>query len=179
MRAYAQAGYPNNEDFLRDKRLVLTTIDKLEEQYGLRVTEVRWNAASTVCTAFFKTKAIAVGMALLQEWGSTGYHEYATLQYLLGLRWRRGEMFRERSLELIGPKAVQAIMCHEYAHLLSYERYGSIYGRNHRTMFQATVSETYDFMFPGFGATDRFLDRKGDQWLLELEAIRINIDYFK
>jgi len=170
MPEYHRAGYKYEADYRADQQVVHDTIRKLEDHFELKIIHLRFNPASGGCTAYSRLRKIHIGMNLLQIWGRKGYCEYKTLQYLIGLRWRRGEYFRAHHPDLVGNKAVQAIVCHEYAHLLSYSRYGKL-GRGHQIMFQATVAEVYDFMFgPEFGATNRFLDKKGNKWLMEVKA---------
>ena len=166
---YARAGYSSKTDYEEDREVVRQTLAVLADHFGVPVKIIKFNPASSYCWAMYREKKIKVGMALMKDWGKSGYREYKTLQYIIGLKWKRGEWKREAHKTLIGKKAIQAIMCHEYAHLLSYERWGATLGRNHQIMFQATVAEVYDFMFGAdFGATDRFLDKKGDKWLVEL-----------
>lgn len=166
---YARAGYTSKDEYEDDREVVRRSLAVLEHHFGTEVKRIKFNPASEWCTARYKENRITVGMALLKDWKKNGYREYKTLQYIIGLKWKRGEWKRQGHKTLVGKKAIQAIMCHEYAHLLSYERWGSTLGRNHQIMFQATVAEVYDFMFGAdFGATDRFLDKKGDDWLVQL-----------
>jgi len=166
---YALAGYTHNADYVTDMGVVYDALAKLQDRFGLEVKRVKFNPASERCRAMYRGQKIKVGMVVIREWSEIGYCEYKTLQYLIGLKWKRGEMFRRYHKTLIGPKAIQAVMCHEYAHLLSYEIYGRTFGRGHGVLFQQVVAEMYDFMFgDDFGAVDRFLKKKGEKWLSEL-----------
>ena len=169
--AYLRAGYTQRSDYQKDLEIVTDTLEELEDHFGLEVKEVKVNPASDWCRAMLLEQKIKVGMNLIRRWSEIGYAEYKTLQYLIGLKWKRGERFRRYHKTLIGDKTIQAIMCHEYAHLLSFSRWG-YHGDNHQIMYQSTVAEVYDFMFgPEFGATDRFLDKKGEKWLMEVKCI--------
>lgn len=137
---------------------------------------LRWKITMVLKSsrATYQERVVKVGMALIRRWSETGYREYKTLQYIIGLKWKRGELFRRRHKTLIGPKAIQAVMCHEYAHLLCYDTYGRTFGRGHGILFQQVVAEMYDFMFgDSFGAVDRFLDKKGEKWLAELYVLEV------
>ena len=169
--SYAKAGYLMMEDYERDQQVVRETLATLVDQYGLEVTKIRFNPASLWCRANYQSKRISVGMTIVREWAEIGYSEYKTLQYLIGLKWKRGERFIRNHKTLKGAKAIQAIMCHEYAHLIAYDTYGRTFGRGHGILFQQTVAEIYDFMFgDSFGAVDRFVKKKGKQWLSEMHA---------
>lgn len=169
MTFYGRAGYLCKEHYERDQDVVRDALVKLEDHYGLEVKRIKFNPASFWCRATYRGQVIKVGMAIIRDWSIEGYCEYKTLQYIIGLKWKRGEVFRRNHKTLIGAKAIQAIMCHEYAHLLCYDIYGLSFGRGHGIFFQQIVAEMYDFMFgKDFGAVDRFLDKKGLKWLGEL-----------
>lgn len=178
MTYHGRAGYLQKEDYERDQDVVRDALAKLEDHYGLEVKKIKFIPASNWCKAMYQGQEIKVGMSIVRDWSVTGYCEYKTLQYIIGLKWKRGERFRRSHKTLIGPKAIQAIMCHEYAHLLCYEIYGLSFGRGHGIFFQQVVAEMYDFMFgKDFGAVDRFLDKKGLKWLGELHVWEVAHDY--
>ena len=169
MTYYGRAGYLCKEHYERDQDVVRDTLATLEDRYGLEVKEIKFNPASDWCRANYRVQRISVGMSVIRNWSVTGYCEYKTLQYIIGLKWKRGEVFRRQHKTLIGRKAIQALMCHEYAHLLCYNTYGKVFGRGHGVLFQQVVAEMYDFMFgDSFGAVDRFLKKKGEKWLSEV-----------
>lgn len=171
MTHYGRAGYLYEEQYEADQQEVRDTLVVLEDRYGVEIKKIKFNPASDWCRAIYQDRRISVGMALIREWSATGYCEYKTLQYIIGLKWKRGEVFRRQHKTLIGRKAIRAIMCHEYAHLLCYDTYGQTFGRGHGILFQQIVAEIYDFMFgDGFGAVDRFLKKKGKKWLEELHV---------
>ncbi|MHA2063231.1 MAG: SprT-like domain-containing protein [Candidatus Thorarchaeota archaeon] len=170
---YRKAGYATPAEYTIDRATAIDALDQLQDHYGLQVSQMKFTSGMQ-SVAYYATKRINIGMAGVLHWRSLGFTEYCTLQYLLGLKWRRGETERQRSKFLIASKAVKAIVCHEYAHLLCYETYGKVLGRNHGIFFQQIVAEIYDFMFgDDFGAVDRFLAKKGKQWLGEVKAFEI------
>ena len=168
---HARAGYTHKEGYEAHQQEVRDALAVLEDHYGLEVKRIKFNPASTWCRAMYQGQVVKVGMALIRDWSERGYCEYRTLQYIIGLKWKRGDRNRRHHKILIGRKAIQAIMCHEYAHLLCHETYGKVFGRGHGVLFQQIVAEIYDFMFgDSFGAVDRFLKKKGKKWLSELHA---------
>jgi hypothetical protein len=175
---HGRAGYLCKEHYERDQAVVYEALGKLQDRYGLEVKRIKFLPASHWCRAMYQGQVIKVGMKIIREWSIEGYCEYKTLQYIIGLKWKRGEVFRRSHKTLIGRKAIQALMCHEYAHLLSYETYGQTFGRGHGIFFQQIVAEVYDFMFgPEFGAVDRFLNKKGLKWLGELHVWEVARKY--
>ncbi len=168
---YARAGYTHQEGYEAHQQEVRDTLAVLTGRYGIPIKKIKYNPASNWCRAMYRINEIRVGMVMVRNWSRDGYCEYRTLQYIIGLKWKRGDAFRQHHKTLIGRKSIQAIMCHEYAHLLSYETYGKVFGRGHGVLFQQIVAEIYDFMFgEDFGAVERFLNKKGKKWLSELHA---------
>ena len=165
--AHYRAGYSylyGDVEYEHHQQVILDTIDKLTDHYGVEVKKVRWNPTSTSCTAYYRDRTIGMGMTVVRHWAEHGYQEYKTLQYLLGVDQKRGEK-REHS-HILRDKAVQAIVCHEYAHLVCYKMYGPVFGRGHGIMFQQVVAEAYDLILGAdFGATERFLKKNGKKWL--------------
>jgi hypothetical protein len=171
MKAHAKAGYRSASEYEHHCNLVLDTLRELEDHFGLAVDEIKFIPHSQSSTAYYKDRLLCFAGKGMKYMTDNGYFEYATLQYLIGIKHKRGVYpSLEARKDMAGDPAIIGMTCHEYAHLITYREYGYEKGRGHGVFFQQIVAECYDLMFgEDFGACDRFLERHGDKWL---EAVK-------
>ena len=157
--AWIRAGFDNAHAYSKCERSINTTIDELQYRFG---TEVRATIKPGMggSWAYTITGELTLGMNGIAWYVKNGYKEYATLQYMLGLRHRRGEWPRKVHGYFADPvRAGRILAGHEYAHVLC----DKILERSwtHQVPYQLVYARVLDYLFPGFGATHRVYRRHG------------------
>ncbi len=157
---WQQAGFDNSLGYRSCELGIRDAIAELQGWYG---TEVRLTIKPQVRpSGAWPNGMLDFGMNGLAFYAKNGYCEYATLQYMLGLRHRRGEWPKKVHGYFADPyRAGRIVAGHEYAHVLTDITLGSRW--THQVPYQLVYGRVLDHLFPGFGAVSRVYRRHGEK----------------
>ncbi len=156
---WKRAGFEGNLGYLSGTLGVRDAIAELEDRFDLSVRcEIEPQGRGSWA---YEDGEVSIGMNGLAWYSKNGYKEYATLQYLLGLRHRRGEWPRKVHGYFADPyRAGRILAGHEYAHVLTDHMLGRRW--THQVPYQLVYARVLDCLFPGFGAISRVYRRHGE-----------------
>lgn len=169
---WEQAGFDNSLGYHSCDLGIRDAIAELEDRYAVQVRPKIKPQGRGSCA--YPNGRLDFGMNGLAWYAKNGYKEYATLQYLLGLRHRRGEWPKKVHGYFADPyRAGRIVAGHEYAHVLTDSMLG--WRWTHQVPYQLVYARVLDHLFPGFGAVDRVYRRHDKKIHLRYTEVQMQI----
>jgi len=112
------AGFISPEKYPQAVACVHDTLNSLEEIWKLKPSKVYFKQKQETSWAQYATQELCFGMRGVAHSALLGYVEYATLQYLIGIKHRRGER-RKPNLLLCGVEKSTKVLFAMNTHIFS------------------------------------------------------------
>ena len=161
---WKKVGFASSEALTMCLNTIEETTDFLEDIWEIPLKKIQIKKWERCCWARVRERLLSFSMYNIAGWIRTGYAEYATIQYLIGVQHRRGKPRKPSPLLTTDKSVVQAIVAHEYAHIVTGVKYERLFPRSHGVEFQMVFADMLDQVFGReFGAVERLLTKKPEQ----------------